>query len=110
MDEKVIKARTPIVPIILGSAVGVFVLILLGVFFVMKTLKSQAKEESSDDDDGITKVSMRALERECIIKDNQDLEEDVTGKRPPSFMYLGASAFDVKDDTLVKVSADSGYY
>lgn len=57
------------------------------------------------------KVSMRALQKKNFVHDTseEDLEEAVTGKnaRPPSFVFLGAKAFDVKDDTLVRVSVDA---
>ena len=90
--------KTKVLPIVLGSVCTSFLVIVLIVYFVVKQ-RRKSKILGSDEE---TKVSMRKLEKQSFVND----DECETKGRPPSFMYLGATGYDVKDDKIVEISTN----
>ena len=51
---------------------------------------------------------MKKLEKEHFAHENSDDETESGVKgRTPSFLYLGATGYDIKDDVIVNVSVNS---
>merc|ERR1712080_102553 len=116
-NQPLTSVNTATVPIILGSAAAVFVVLIIVVLFVYRRHKRVYADKMS-------KVTMNELESEQFANqmaedewpDNEtnpesskfnltvDAEID---SRPPSFKYIGATSFDVTDDAIIKTSTNT---
>ena len=99
------------VSIILASAAAVFAVLIIAVFFVYKRHKNGYKDKHG-------KVTMKELESEQFVNQmaedewpnnetNPDLSKFLSvdaeiDSRPPSFKYVGATSYDIRDNNIIK--------
>ena len=119
-DEKSLASANLSI-IILGIAAAVFTVMIVGVFFVYRRHKRGYKNKDA-------KVSMNQLESERFAdqmaeedwmpdneqndafestKFNLTVDAAEVDSRPSSFKYIGATSYDVNEDTIIKTSMNA---